>query len=331
MPVLYIKEQRAVIRKRAGRLLVDKEGKALLEIPLRSTDAVAVFGNVQVTTQALSELLDRGIPLAFYTRNGRLKGHLTADASRNIPLRVAQYRTALDESASLPFARRLVQAKIANGAFLVRRHRDNHAAAVLDQAIAQLRDASERAAGYATLDELRGCEGAAAAVYFGVFGVLNRSRLPFPGRVRHPSTDPVNALLSLGYTIAGNEIRALAEGAGLEPYLGFLHRVDYGRPSLALDLLEPFRAPLVDRLALRLVNERILREDDFAKRVGGSMDGSVILVPGAWERYLGQYERAVTEPLSGAPNGLRAEMAAQVDSLTGALRDGREFVPYVEG
>ena len=97
MATVYIREQGAVVRKRGSRILVEKEGETLLEILLRQTDSVAVFGNVQVTTQALSELLDRGIPLALYTRHGRLKGRLVPDVSKNVPLRVAQYRTALDD------------------------------------------------------------------------------------------------------------------------------------------------------------------------------------------------------------------------------------------
>src|SRR5438270_681634 len=114
MAVIYVREQGSVIRKRGGRILVEKEHETLLEIPLRMTESVAVFGNVQVTTQALSELLDRGIPLALYTRHGRLKGHLTPDTSKNVPLRVAQYRTALDEAAALGIAKELVMAKLRN-------------------------------------------------------------------------------------------------------------------------------------------------------------------------------------------------------------------------
>jgi CRISPR-associated protein Cas1 len=322
MPTLYIKEQRTVLRKRGGRLVVEKEGQKLLEIPLRTTSAVAIFGNVQVTTQALAELLDRDIPLALYTRNGRLKGHLAPEASRNIPLRIAHYRTALDEAASFPFAQRIVEAKIANSAALLREHRANHPDPRLDAAIAQLRESHEHTRACTAHPALLGCEGAAARAYFEAFTLCNRSTLPFPGRVKHPATDPINALLSLGYSMVGNELRALAEGAGLEPYLGFLHRVDYGRASLALDLVEPFRAPLVDRLTLKLVNDRILREDDFARRVSGTESGSVILAPGAWERYLGHYEGAASE--------LRAEMAAQVESLAASLREeGAEFLPYL--
>jgi CRISPR-associated protein Cas1 len=159
---------------------------------------------------------------------------------------------------------------------------------------------------------------------------MNRSDLPFDGRRKHPATDPINALLSLGYTLAMNEIRAAVEGAGMEPHLGFLHKVDYGRPSLALDLLEPFRSPLVDRLTLRLVNERMLTGADFARRASGTAMGSVVLMPDSFRKYLEAYEAAVSEPRERAPTGLRDAWRADVEKLAAAIRDGIPFAPYCE-
>jgi CRISPR-associated protein Cas1 len=329
MSVVYVKEQGSIVRKRGGRMLVEKDGEQLLEIPLRLTSAVAVFGNVQVTTQALSELLDRGIPLALYTRHGRLKGHLAPELSKNLPLRLAQYKTALDEGAALNMARAVVRAKLVNTASFLDEHRANHPSETLAAAADAVRAGADSACSASTHAELLGCEGAAAAAYFEAFAEMNRSGLPFTGRERHPAPDPVNALLSFGYTLVLNEIRGLAEGAGLEPHLGFLHRVDYGRPSLALDLLEPFRAPLVDRLTLRLVNERILTCADFGTRVTGA--GGVILLPDSLRRYLEQYEAAMTAARAAAPGGMRQALATQVESLARALRDGVPFAAYAEG
>src|SRR5579883_2055774 len=250
-----------------------------MELRLRETDSVAIFGNVQVTTRALSELLERGIPLALYTRHGRLKGHLTPEVSKNVPLRLAQYRMAVDGAASLALAKAVVRAKLVNSGRLLADYRSHYPSDGLEAACEVLKrgvESADSASGHA---ELLGVEGAGAAAYFRAFGEMNRSGLPFDGRRRHPATDPINGLLSLGYTLVMNEIRAVAEGAGMEPHLGFLHRVDYGRPSLALDLLEAYRAPLVDRLTLRLVNERMMTEKDFARRLSGNGAGSVVLAP----------------------------------------------------
>jgi len=209
-------------------------------------------------------------------------------------------------------------------------YRSNYPSDVLAAASEAMRHAADRARDAKNHAELLGYEGSAAATYFGAFAEMNRSELPFDGRRKHPATDPINGLLSLGYTLAMNEIRAVVEGAGMEPHLGFLHQVDYGRPSLALDLLEPFRAPVVDRLTLRLVNERILTGADFGTRVAGTGAGGVILLPDSLQKYLAAYEAAVTEPRTRAPAGLRNAWRADVERLAAAIREGAGFQPYCE-
>ncbi len=120
----------------------------------------------------------------------------------------------------------------------------------------------------------------------------------------------------------GNELRALAEGSGLEPQLGFLHRIDYGRPSLALDLLEAFRVPVVDRLVLTLVNRGVLDENDFSRSVAGRELGRVVLNPGSLGRFIEAYEEALTRPRKAAPEGIRREMAREVEKLKRWLAGG---------
>ncbi len=331
MPVVYVREQGSIIRKRGGRLLVEKDGTTLREIPVRQIDAIAVFGNVQVTTQAMSEALERGVPFAFYTRYGRLKGRLAPEWSKNVVLRLAQYRAAADPARRLELARPIVAAKLRNCAAVLGDYRSNYPSQELAEAEAALEEGAEAAGACTSLEELLGREGAAAASYFTAFGKLNRSALPFDGRRKRPAPDPINALLSLGYTMVMNELRGLAEGLGMEPHIGFLHAPDYGRPSLALDLLEPFRAPVVDRLTLHLVNRRVLTEADFGRRVGGGEAGSVVLTPAAFTRYLEAYEAAMLEPRKSAPAGMRAALSDEVEKLAGALRSGGEFGPFQEG
>ncbi|MGH9673413.1 MAG: CRISPR-associated endonuclease Cas1, partial [Bryobacteraceae bacterium] len=208
---MYVREQGSIIRKRGGRMLVEKDGQTLLEIPLRDTDAVAVFGNVQVTTQALSELLERGIPLALYTRHGRLKGHLEPEASKNAPLRMSQYRAVVNEEVSLAMAREIVRAKLCNAAELVADYRAHYPSEELRAATEALREAATRSRLAGSHSEVLGIEGAGAARYFEAFARMNRSELPFDGRRRRPAPDPINALLSFGYTMVMNELRGLAE------------------------------------------------------------------------------------------------------------------------
>lgn len=151
-----------------------------------------------------------------------------------------------------------------------------------------MRNALTAAGATPDIAALDGVEGSAAREYFAALMEFNRSEMPWPGRKKHPATDPLNALLSLTYTLIMNEFTALLEGAGLDPYLGFLHQVDYGRPSLALDMMEPFRHPIADRFVLSLVNKGMVNAEHF--RPAGDRPG-VFLSPGAMKKYFGEYER----------------------------------------
>lgn len=193
--------------------------------------------------------------------------------------------------------------------------------------------ASGTAESIATLD---GIEGSAARAYFRGLMEFNRSEMQWPGRQKHPSTDPLNALLSLSYTLLMHELTGLLEGVGLDPYLGFLHQVDYGRPSLALDLMEAFRHPVADRLVLTLVNKRVLEADDFQ---GGGDRPGVYLAPKAMKRYLAEYERWMLEKRGSAVGGaapaggsrrvsFRDRLKGEVERLAGALRSGGSLAPY---
>lgn len=326
-----MKEQGAVIRKRGSRLVVEKQGETLAEILTRHTESVSVFGSIQVTNQAMSEMLERGISLSLYSLHGRLKGHLVPEESKNVETRVAQFRAVFGGDRWLEAARAIVEAKLANSAAVLEGYRKNYPVEALSAAAGALRKLAARCAEAESRDVLMGMEGTGAATYFAALDSANRSGIPFEGRRKHPAPDPFNALLSLGYTMAMNELRGLLEGAGLDPYVGFLHTIDYGRPSLALDLLEPFRAPLVDRLTLRLLNTKVLTGEDFARRVSGRDPGSVVLMPGAFARYLERYEEAVREPVKSAPGGLRAAFAAEAAKARNWVRSGGRFEPYREG
>jgi len=265
---LYLTEQGAVLRKAGDRFLVEKDDEVLLDLPYHKLETVLLFGNIQVTTQALAELLEKGVNLSLFSRQGQYRGSLAPPRGKNIDLRLAQFEWYRDGARALATARAIVKAKIANGVAVLARYRErNEVPAEFDERVKALEAAVAACDGAHTLAMLDGVEGAAAREYFTLAMTFNKSEMAWPGRQKHPSTDPLNALLSLTYTLLMHELTALAEGAGLDPYLGFLHQVDYGRPSLALDLMEAFRHPVADRLVLTLVNRQVLGSDDF--RTGG--------------------------------------------------------------
>ena len=286
---LYLTEQGAILRKAGDRFLVEKEDEVLLDLPYHKLETVLLFGNVQVTTQALAELLEKGVNLSLFSRQGQYRGSLAPPRGKNVELRLAQFDRYRDGARALEMARRVVAAKIANGLAVLERYRArNEATAEGEERRASLEAAVGACAGAGTVAALDGIEGAAARAYFTMLMEFNRSGMAWPGRQKHPATDPLNALLSLTYTLLMHELTGLAEGAGLDPYLGFLHQVDYGRPSLALDLMEAFRHAVADRLVLTVVNREMLGAEDF--RAGGERPG-VFLARAAMKRYLGEYER----------------------------------------
>jgi CRISPR-associated protein Cas1 len=331
MATLYITEQGAILRKTGDRMIVEKDDQVLLDVPCHKVDAVLIFGAVQVTIQALSDLLEHGIELALFTRHGRLKGQLTPIKSKNIVLRMAQFERARDPAFALQTAREVVRAKISNAIAVLRRFAYNHPErkSTLDIQVAKLETHLAGIDRASDLSTLNGLEGAAARAYFGSFPHMVLANVSFPGRRRRPAPDPINALLSFGYTLIGNELHSLLDGMGFDPYLGFFHQVDYGRPSLALDLLEEFRHPLVDRLTLTLINKRILQEHDFAL---DPASGSMHLKPEAMKVYFRHFERWVLEERADSPDGqrpgFRRAFQLQAQKMAEAIRSGTTYQPF---
>ncbi len=334
MATLYITEQGSILRKTGDRIIVEKDDQVLLEVPCHKVDTVLIFGAVQVTIQALSELLEHEIELALFTRHGRLKGQLTPIKSKNIVLRVAQFERARENGFTLQTARELVRAKIGNAVAVLRRFAYNHPErkAALDAEVTRLQTHLMSLDEVQDLPSLNGLEGIAGRAYFAGFSQMILADLPFPGRRRRPAPDPINALLSFGYTLVGNELHSLLDGMGFDPYLGFLHQIDYGRPSLALDLLEEFRHPLVDRLTLTLINKRILQEADFTL---DSTSGSMYLKPDAMKVYFRYFERWMLEErvdaLDGQTVGFRRAFQLQAQRLAEAIRNGAVYQPFCYG
>jgi len=253
-----------VLRKAGDRFLVEKDDEVLLDLPYHKLENVLLFGNVQVTTQALAELLEKGVALSLFSRQGQFRGSLAPPRGHHIELRLAQFACYSDPARALDVARAIVQAKIANGLAVLAHYREkNQVSAEFAARLATIESAMANCSIAANIATLDGLEGTAAHAYFSSVMEFNRSSMTWPGRQKHPAPDPLNALLSLAYTLLMHEFTGLLEGAGLDPYLGFLHQPDRGRPSLALDLMEPFRHPLADRLVLTLVNHAMIQERDF--------------------------------------------------------------------
>jgi CRISP-associated protein Cas1 len=262
MSTLYVTEPDARIEKEYHRILVTKNDEVLLRVPLRKVTDIVLVGRAGTTTPALHALLNAGVGLTLVSRSGKLLGKLSAATGANLPLRQQQYRRNDDETFTLALARQIVAGKIRNQRVLAQRLNRRKNAILAQPVLDELAAAIQSALEAQNMPSLLGIEGQAARRYFSIYRQAFDPEWSFTKRTRRPPKDPVNTLLSLGYTFLGHAMTSALEVVGLDPYLGFFHAEKYGCPALALDLLEEFR-PLVDSLTLTLINRRTLQPDDF--------------------------------------------------------------------
>lgn len=270
---LYINTQGAYLHKERETLVIDIAKQKALQLPIHSVSGIFCFGNVMVSPQVMGFCGERGVNLAFFTEYGRFLARIQGRQTGNVLLRRTQYRHADTRAAEI--ARVIVAAKIQSQRQVLQRYQRNYGKQPdISQAIALLKTTVERLKTATDLDGIRGLEGDAAARYFSVFNHLITEKsggFSFSQRTRRPPTDPVNALLSFFYAIVGNDVSAALQGVGLDPQVGFLHKERPGRDSLAQDLLEEFRAYLVDRLVLTLINRQQVKATDFIHEASGAV------------------------------------------------------------
>jgi CRISP-associated protein Cas1 len=283
MHTLAITEQGTHVHAEADTLLLSLSDKVVHRVRLGEIEQVLLFGRVEITSAALALLARRKIDVVLLSRQGYFRARLSGPGSPAAQLRLDQLRSALDPAFCVAVARAMIQGKITHQRQLLlrgqRRLRDDDLAVVLGQ----LRLLAEQCPRQTDLDVLRGLEGRAAALYFSQFAkLLLVGEMPFAGRSRRPPRDPVNACLSFGYALLGRVTETEVLRAGLDPFVGFFHQPHHGRPSLMLDVLEEFR-PIVDALALRLINRRQLGPLDFERHGGQELEEILAEAPGAAE------------------------------------------------
>ena len=262
-----------------GECLVAKvDGQSKVRIPVSGLEGVVCFGRVSYSPQLLEHCAANGVAVTHLTDSGRFMARLEGPVTGNVLVRRTQYRWADDAARSADLARAFLVGKIANARLVLRRGAREAGAAEARETLGQGADRLDgllrRLDGAASVDSLRGLEGEAGREYWSAFPALLAGGDPaitFSGRTRRPPLDPMNALLSFLYTLLAHDIRGALDGVGLDPQVGYLHRDRPGRPGLALDMMEEFRAVMADRLALTLVNRGQVRADGFEVRDGGGV------------------------------------------------------------
>lgn len=261
--VVYINTQGARLVKEGRHLLVKKGEDTYHTLFTYKLKQLVLFGNVEISHRAMAQIMRYEIDTVFLTQTGRYLGRVASAESRNVFLHKRQYALLDDPVFGLRMARSIAAGKLANMATLlmrIRRSREADIAGSRAREIQLLMPLLEKAE---SVDSVRGYEGRASALYFDAFASGFIDNQGFTRRVRRPPTDPVNSVLSLLYTFLMNRVYAAVRVAGLDPYPGFLHTIDYGRYSLVLDLMEEFRTIIADTLTFSLFNLKILQKNDF--------------------------------------------------------------------
>lgn len=318
MPFAYVLDPAARINVRGGNLVITAGSGQETLIRLVHLETLVVRDAVRITHQAVRLLLRRRIPVRYVSRFMDYRGALQGPAPPQVRLRFQQYRLCCCLAARLDASRHLIGRKLAAATDLLNRHLSNYADSDVRAGRDQIAALAARLAQQQTVEQVRGIEGQAAAVWWRLFARLNRSEFSFPGRNRRPPRDPVNALLSLASTLLVNELAAWIESAGLDPHLGFFHQVANGRPALATDLMEPFRHSIADRMVLRALNLKQLRADDF--RVDPAT-GGCRLEPDSLRRFLGEWEAFLCTGEEPPRAALQQCVTDHCDTVRAAARD----------
>ena len=317
MTSLFVDRRGVELELESGAIVFRENGERIGTVPIAPLTRVFLRGDVNLPAALLGKLGERGVGVVILSGRTSRPSLLLARPHNDATRRVAQVRLSLDESTSLVIARKLIECKLTRQIewFTELRESNIQVRYELSHALRGLEEHRARLCNINNAASLRGIEGSAAARYFTGLQAVIPDSLHFHGRNRRPPRDPFNALLSLTYTLLHSEIAIALHGAGFDPYVGFYHRLDFGRESLASDLLEPLR-PLADRFAFALVHRRVLDKGHFSTTESGCLLGKAGRV-----HYYAAYEQH-SEILRKAINQEIEQLAEQVGSeLVSGLTD----------
>ncbi len=364
MTTLYVTEQRALVRKDGDTLTVqipaDPERKLdarKVSVPLIKIDQVVVYGESTITASALAALLEQQAEICYLSAYGKWRGRLSPEFSKNCLLRLAQYKTHADPAKRYRLARSFVLGKLRNLRVILLRANRKRGNSAVERACTEIKTTCEqvealpdpgayaeaslsktgfvappdasRPQANSTEGVLMGFEGSGSAAYFRGFAHVLADGWVFERRSRRPPTDPVNALLSFAYSLLMHQVSAAVNIVGFDPYIGFLHSSQYGKPALALDLMEEFRPVIADSVVLTTINAQMFTAADFVEEMGAFR-----LSDGARRVFLTKFEERlnseITHPVFGTRVTYRRciEMQARLlaKTLLGEIPDYPSFV-----
>ena len=322
MSYLYVNEQGARIGVDGGYITVQMKNDLLRKIPSETLENISLFGNISITTQAMQRCLKLGITLNFFSSNGRYYGHLTPTARCRITRQRKQFAVTGEDQFVQAFTREILGAKIHNQKVVLKRYLTKQTPEIME-AVKQIENAEKKLCRCESLDEMKGYEGIAARYYFAALSELIEPDFKFSGRNRMPPKDPFNSMLSLGYTLLMHEIYGLIEGHGLNAYAGFLHQDRENHPTLASDLMEEWRAVIVDSVVLSLIQGHEVSIDGFQ---ADHETGGILLMNDTFHIFVRKYEKKMRSEIrylqTEGRQSYRALLNEQVSLLSKAVDEG---------
>jgi len=304
-----------------------KKNEIFNKVRLGAVDRIHVFGNIQFTTQLLTKLAQCNIPLSVYSQRGEFHYKLDVPIGKNGLRRIRQYELSRNDTLSLELAKCFIEAKIKNSMEFIKSYNSHRELTSAKEFLTKMKELLLALEVTNDRNIIMGIEGFAAKLYFEKYGEIINRYLKFNGRTKRPPLDSANALLSFGYTLLANELESLLHGSGCDPFIGFLHGLQYGRSSLALDLCEEFRSPCIDRFVLYVGSERIFTEEDFEyKNEGCYLNNSAL------KRFFEEYEKWMNKNIfPGKSFSWRDIFRNQVERLADTIDKQTVYRPFIYG
>jgi CRISP-associated protein Cas1 len=333
MHPLYLVEQGAQVRIEQRRMVLARKDEVIMKVPMAHVASLILFGNISLTTPTIKRLLRDNTDTIFLSIGGDYQGRLVGRATPHSLLRRQQYERLQQEAFALPLSQQMIYGKIHNMRTFLRRYKQRGVGPEMRDILTKLDEACQRTFRTTKLNSLRGVEGSATALYFRVLRQVFKHDWGFHNRNRRPPLDPVNVLLSFGYTLLAREVEASVYIVGLDPYMGAFHTIDYGRPSLALDVMEEFRTILVDSITLRCLNNEIITQDDFTQT--NDTQRPIRLSDDGMRRFIREWENRlqteITHPVTHERMVYRRVFETQLRMLARALRDNNPQIyrPFI--
>lgn len=263
MASIYITENGTYLHKRGGKLLIDKEETTITEVPLELVENITVTNTTQISSSLITECLTKNIPISWMSTSGKMYGSLLAPSFVDIFKQKQQFDLIEEKDFYFKLAQKIVSAKIHNQLVLLRRYNRNIKSEKVHELINYLSNTQKNIKYTSDNNELLGYEGLASRTYFSALGMLINKPFQFTKRTKQPPRDPFNTMLSMGYSILFNEILSNIIAIGLHPYIGFFHQLAKGHPALVSDLIEEWRAVIVDALVISLIKRGSITENMF--------------------------------------------------------------------